>query len=124
MNISSTFFIYLSVRSWVSTSRLDFKSSEISRALILLFASFLAFRILTFADSDSDFANFVSSILLSSVRGGILIRIDSPLLTGLNPRLESVILFSISSIIDFSHGWILIVWAFGVLTEATWFKGV
>ena len=79
---------------------------------------------LTFADSDSDFANFVSSILLSSVKGGILIRIDSPLLTGLNPRLESIILFSISSIIDFSHGWILIVWAFGVLTEATWFKGV
>jgi hypothetical protein len=37
--------------------------------------------------SISDFAILTNSLLLSSVKGGILIIIDSPLFIGLNPKL-------------------------------------
>src|ERR1035437_5841948 len=79
-------------------------------------------------DTDLGSFAFVSDLfnklcLLSSVRGGIFIRITSPLLTGVSPMFAAIIAFSIVPSIFFSHGCIRIVLGSGVLILETWVKG-
>ena len=93
-------------------------SSEDSDFLISLFASFLADLIDILAFSASDLAIFTRSFLLSSVRAGIFMIIDSPLFIGLKPMFAIIMAFSISANIDLSHGWITKVLLSGVLIFA------
>ena len=66
--------------------------------------SFRAFRTPTFACSASALASFTNSRRRSSVSGGMLMIIDSPLFMGLKPKLATIMAFSISGIRVFSQG--------------------
>ena len=86
-------------------------------------ASRRALRTLTLAVSPSPLHCFASCLRRSSVKGGIPIRIISPLFSGMIPNSESIIAFSITRNILLSQGFIAILRASGVVTAATLLMG-
>ena len=81
-------------------------------------ASRRAFRRLIRAVSASARTCFTSSLRRSSVSGGIVRRMVSPLFEGVSPMLESMIAFSIGRSMFLSQGWIRMVLASGTVTLA------
>jgi len=81
-------------------------------------ASRRALRRLMRAVSASARTCFTSSLRRSSVRGGIVRRICSPLFEGVRPMFESMMAFSIGRSMFLSHGWIRMVLASGTVTLA------
>ena len=78
--------------------------------------------ILVFAPAA--FAFLINSLRRSSVSGGMGQRMTSPLFCGVKPRFAAMMAFSITGIMLRSHGWIAMVRASGVVTEATCGTGV
>ena len=75
---------------------------------------------LIFEFSDSFLTILTNSFLLSSVRGGILTIIVSPLFIGLKPRFALIIPFSISCKILLSQGCTIKDFESGVFIFANW----
>ena len=122
--ISSICLIYLSVSFCTRSSASFLISSEDSVFLISLLASWRALRTPILASSLSPLACLTNSLRRYSVNGGRLMMITSPLFIGLKPRLATMMAFSMTDSMFFSHGCMLMVRESGVFTLATCAKGV
>ena len=121
--ICSTFLLYSFTTSWIFSSIFletsSLKPSFLSSSKI----SLLIFLIAILPSSAYSFVCLTSSLLLSSVKGGIVINTLSPLLLGVTPRLASNMAFSIAPRILLSNGLIFICLASGtdiVASCLTW----
>lgn len=127
LSISSISLIPLSISFWRLASYAFASSSLISLSAfalsIFFLKSCLILRIPTFHSSLSRLAILTRSRRRSSVRGGILIMRDSPLLDGLSPIFASLMPFSISFMRVLSHGCITIVLASITDTAAIFLRG-